>query len=999
MDQKQSGGPGFPASGSLLLITLIFGALFIAQHPFHGQRPSVDTKDIDSSVDHNYVNARLWEDPFTAIQKKQYKISLPHHHRSGVPKAGIKGKRTGNRTTVLGIMVFGGSYFENIEWRTRCRYAALSALGSLSYVPEDPEHLSFIRFNDSDGTGEENNDAKLPRTVPYEWFEQESCGQDSKSAGRVLVLWLNDDAFRPKPLKSIAVLKKRLLQDGLMKKDTDFIIIGPGGSTNLRAMLKEVRENSQNPYWKSLEGTSIYSPFATASQTVLGIDTPKPEIPHIRLLRTIHSDDMLCRELVQELKRRGIDPATAHIALISEWDTFYGRELPASFMNAVKRYSGCRACNNIYQYTYMRGIDGIVPGKGSIKGNGADNNKEKKSSEEIERPVGRSQFDYLRRLGVMLREKNRIFKHNADLFGLQKRLGILWGYQIPKSDNSIESCSESDINGQARALFGCDNAFKAFGILGSDVYDKLLVMEALHGIFPNAVFFTTDLDARLLHPANIEWTRNLVVVSSLGLSLDEKYQKGIPPFRSVYQTSLFLAVQTALGHVRHLIDQKQMNIMLGRPRIFEVGRHGAVDLSMEYSGKDVHPLNKPKQRPLAIMLIIAVAGGISALYALAKRFPVRLKKNNPAFNTSLHQSCNVDGVPAFYWKALLLYLALCAVFIWIVASCRPIGEEPLLMFDGVSIWPSLFLRMAAAGVSVFSVFVCIYTMKKNIRMISETFIISSHGKNGKSAQGYQNNLMLWKEYITMNTPAARSKRVLIITLLYFILCFLMVHMDKPFVPFRGTISAIMDKLTIFVTIPAMLFLIMWVMDIAKTTSRFITAFANQSEKMHGWNDETIKQLSNDLKVPASCIGSWFNIRLVAEHTDAISHLVYLPVVVMVIMLASRLRFFDRWDMPFGLALVIVVTMIQVFYWPAKIRQSAERLRSKLLQKFQEEKITQAGLSNHTGIDQLDIMLDYVRNLNKGAFLPFSRQHWVRAVAMAISGSGSFAILQSFPFLQ
>ena len=49
--------------------------------------------------------------------------------------------------------------------------------------------------------------------------------------------------------------------------------------------------------------------------------------------------------------------------------------------------------------------------------------------------------------------------------------------------------------------------FKAIGVLGSDVYDKLLILQALKQNFPHAIFFTTDLDARLFPPREIQWTR------------------------------------------------------------------------------------------------------------------------------------------------------------------------------------------------------------------------------------------------------------------------------------------------------------------------------------------------------------------------------------------------------------------------------------------------------------------------------------------------------------
>ena len=56
-----------------------------------------------------------------------------------------------------------------------------------------------------------------------------------------------------------------------------------------------------------------------------------------------------------------------------------------------------------------------------------------------------------------------------------------------------------------------------------------------------ARFFTTDLDALLLHPAAQTRTRNLLVASGFGLRLRPDIQSEIPPFRSNYQTAEFLA--------------------------------------------------------------------------------------------------------------------------------------------------------------------------------------------------------------------------------------------------------------------------------------------------------------------------------------------------------------------------------------------------------------------------------------------------------------------------
>jgi hypothetical protein len=69
----------------------------------------------------------------------------------------------------------------------------------------------------------------------------------------------------------------------------------------------------------------------------------------------------------------------------------------------------------------------------------------------------------------------------------------------------------------------------------------LLVLRALRPQFPEAVFFTTDLDEAFTMGSEITWTRNLVVSSSFGLSLHKSIQREIPAFRGSYQTSAFLA--------------------------------------------------------------------------------------------------------------------------------------------------------------------------------------------------------------------------------------------------------------------------------------------------------------------------------------------------------------------------------------------------------------------------------------------------------------------------
>ena len=135
----------------------------------------------------------------------------------------------------------------------------------------------------------------------------------------------------------------------------------------------------------------------------------------------------------------------------------------------------------------------------------------------LERPVGTSQFDYAQRLA------DRIERDMAEV---------------------ANAAADSEDNNR--------NPVAAIGILGSDAYDALLILQAMRERFPGAVFFTTDLDTRLVYAEEYRWTRNLVTASHYGLELYGMLQRDVPPFRSSYQTSGYFATLQALGHIRPL---------------------------------------------------------------------------------------------------------------------------------------------------------------------------------------------------------------------------------------------------------------------------------------------------------------------------------------------------------------------------------------------------------------------------------------------------------------
>jgi len=298
-------------------------------------------------------------------------------------------------------------------------------------------------------------------------------------------------------------------------------------------------------------------------------------------------DSQLASEALSELELRQISlqKPTHHLVLVSEWDSFYSRAA-ASAIGAELNRRATKATrldwiedfvtnrnvwpSNVHRMVYLRGLDGETAQGAGKSESGSQDEKQKrpKTLEEMQswvpeanRPEGSSQFDYLTRLGTQVAALNE----------------ELWR------------------TNRARV--------RAVGILGSDIYDALLVARALRERLPEAVFFTTDLDARLWHPRELEWSRNLIAISGYGLQLAPELQQGIAPFRDANSSATYAAALHALGV---MLTNAPLEIP---PRRFEISRQGPVDLSTQPS-REIHARavwERRKPVPPVTVLIPCVA--------------------------------------------------------------------------------------------------------------------------------------------------------------------------------------------------------------------------------------------------------------------------------------------------------------------------------------------------------------------------------------------------------
>ena len=250
----------------------------------------------------------------------------------------------------------------------------------------------------------------------------------------------------------------------------------------------------------------------------------------------------------------------------------------------------------------------------------------------------------------------------------------------------------------------------------------------------------------------------------------------------------------------------------------------------------------------------------------------------------------------------------------------------------------------------------------------------------------------WYRYVRRCRPAIRLWRIFVLWAGYFLAAWMLVRLDRPFVPFRGEAASIMNSAAVAVSVLPMMFLVLWVADVTKECSRLAEDMLGRRNGHSRWCSNMTSGRACKLENSPGISSSWFNISLIAHHSEAIAHMVYFPLAVIVVMLLARLSCFDRTDTPLGLAIVILLTMAHAIIWPARLRIVAERFRRQVLDEFHQALISAKSREDEVEAGQLQEMIRYISALDKGAFRPISRQPWVHVVMTMFGGGGGYALL-------
>lgn len=1099
--------------GVLLLLIGIAGYV-VSEPPLKSVRPESSPFDVPQPPHPDSIRAihgRLWEDPLTGtyrdweeqqkkLNERAESVAYDRLRKARQLLATILATANNDkkRVLVLPVLVPGGPYVDDAEQRMRMRYAVLSALAACGYKLSFPQRMSYVAVPFEVDLAPIHVDSPQWLVVPLKLFRHSdvSMHKEKERYDYVFVVWINELQLGDRPLAVIGQVIEQLFgtvenerpADGrrwlknLVRADCRVTearpaiprvdIIGPTTSDTFLDMAHETKEwkarqdrlrnggkqATSGRVYRHVVGsayfakykTHLYSPRATISS---GLDSEAQDAYDLfnsnqsslengiqSVVRTIGTDAMLVRLIARELQRRGKwvrgqSSGFVPIVLVTEQDTLYGTAFPAAFQREVRRDNSPHVW--LKTFKYERGLDGKLPDVRSRPSSDDSDRKPASSTAPVEsvapsgeRPTGRSQVDYLRRL-------------ESELVAI-----------------------DSDLRRKGK------DGIQAIGVVGTDVYDKLLILRALRKRFPEVCFFTTDLDAALSQKSEFQTARNLVVASHFALRLNQRLQRDVPPFRDSYQTSIYFATLLALqdnrltgalrqhGSLRdpwgtrgwkpaEEVSAEEAQSRL-QPLVFEVGRHGPYQLTLTganaHNGESsltsaIHPPSPREQPWLSFRRLAIIVIAVFALLVCLVSFVSTVRKLvwDPIAGRWL------DGKR---WRVIFAALGVVlllfgpVVLIWFNHSS--VDGEPFAWDEGISLWPATVIRyvivLSAIGLGALSV----NELRNNEQRLRRKYLKEEAGvsketpspwtsfrnalrivlwieREGPDPQDEQRTLKsilypwawrlkrdssnesdpekfsatrLFTEYLERGGLAYRLARSIRLSVLYLIFGSLLLWATgKPTRPYRGAWSGSVSLVVLAFSVAFMVWLVFFVLDRMQLCRRFIRLLQESSPD---WDSKHVDELKWERNAREQDIRELCTVRLIAEHTNAVMKLVYYPFVIVLLMLVARWPLFDYLNLPFPL-LVISLLLLAALLWSAYgVRRAARDAREENLSRMRGELARSTAVpSDQPRAEQLKLFIAEIQREQRGAYGPLVRDPIVGSLALVFGGSGGLLLIERF----
>jgi hypothetical protein len=455
-----------------------------------------------------------------------------------------------------------------------------------------------------------------------------------------------------------------------------------------------------------------------------------------------------------------------------------------------------------------------------------------------------------------------------------------------------------------------------------------------------------------------------------------------------------------------------------QPRIFEISRHGAFDLSPPWylwdpehtKSKLVYELNRNEKTktwfrdwlfaPSVMWRLIIIALAVLAITAwISVSIARRTLRGGGTALERLKRAC----VSTVFW---LVCGGPLIVFIVALVAEHWAPEEPLAFFSGISIWPTEMLRLIAFMLAIFFMFKASFDLRANAKRIEAEFSFSplpwtpfrwrdlgigfEHWQMKPPAETSRFSAEeAWHAYLCRNKFWPRFIRIGILFVLYSVFAFTILHLfPQPLSPARGEMAFNIDTFVFYLAGVGLLLLSFYVVDAIQLNSNFIRMFGREVTK---WGRGVVDRSHLSPPLTEKELSAYNEIFFVAQRTQAVAPLIWYPLLVLTLLVVARSSFFDNWTWPASLVLIFAITGAWALGSAILLRRAAEQLRETALNDLRRFRLL--GREVEAKRQMFDQLITEIRDLKTGAFAPLTDQPFIRAVLFPGAAVGLLAVGQ------
>lgn len=372
-----------------------------------------------------------------------------------------------------------------------------------------------------------------------------------------------------------------------------------------------------------------------------------------------------------------------------------------------------------------------------------------------------------------------------------------------------------------------------------------------------------------------------------------------------------------------------------------------------------------------------------------------LKQPGGQYHKASHLHARTWGLGLMFGGLLVGWLVYPLYHMWvdIYITGTVGGGEPFSWFDGVSIWPSVLLRVFTGLLALYLLLRGMRFLHKNDKKLSGSFFGGEGGRDSSKAAG------IWHDAVQPYAFTLPQFGRLVAYVLFLSVTGVVIFSmgEWPNLPSRGAVAAAVHWQTFFFAVISFLFLLAFVIDSTVRTCCLAKRLGDRERTQ--WSPYTVRKWFPEA-MPAQSETShyqddWLDIQLIAARTTVVGGFIYYPFLILSLLIFARSPLIDNWQIPIGLMGVFGFYLVLALTCALFLRTAAERARRHALEHLTQGTIKALGdPQRKQEVEQMKLMKEAILAERRGAFSSFLHQPWLKAALLPLGSYSGIQLMES-----